>query len=161
MTTIQQLNRRLGEALGYVRSGTEPRFCWKWAPSIPYWSTRLGNVWVLCQWQRPGMTEADWTKQFRGRFPYPANGMHHAHPETALPPGEVPTAELTQNYIRALDQQMTQSFAQQLSAVNQEMSDDQERDYVEWVDKVQDSNPAFSNFEPGKRGGHVSYGGIG
>jgi hypothetical protein len=31
---------------------------------------------------------------------------------------------------------------------------------VEWVEQVQDTNPAFSNFEPGKRGGHVSYGGV-
>jgi hypothetical protein len=161
MTQIQQLNRRLGETLGYVRSGTEPRFCWKWAPDIPYWSSRLGKVWVLCQWQKPGMSEADWNKQFGGRFPYPANGMHHAHPETALPAGEIPSAELTQNYIWALDRQMSESYARQLSAVNQEVEDDQERDYVEWVEKVQGSNPAFSNFDPGKRGGHVSYGGVG
>lgn len=160
MTHIDQLNRKLGDALGYVRSGTEPRFSWRWAPDIPYWASRLGKVWVLTQWQKPGMSEQEWRKQFGDRFPYPLNGMHHAHCETALPPGQIPTERLTQNYIWALDQQMSQSFEQQLSAVNAEMAEDKERDYVEWVDKVQDSNPAFSNPAPGSRGGHVSYGGI-
>ena len=160
MTLIDQLNRRLGDSLGYVRSGSEARFSWRWAPDIPYWASRLGKVWVLCQWQKPGMTEQDWRKQFGDRFPYPVNGMHHAHPETALPPGHVPSAALTQFYIRTLDEQMSRSFEQQLSAVNQEMTDDQNQNYADWVDKVQDSNPAFSNFAPGDRGGHVSYGGL-
>jgi hypothetical protein len=160
MTFIDQLNRRLGDSLGYIRSGTEPRFSWRWAPDLPYWASRLGKVWVLCQWQKPGMTEQQWQRQFGGRFPYPVNGMHHAQPETALAPGRLPTAELTQNYIWALDRQMSTSLTQQLCDVHNEVADDQERDYVEWVDKVQDSAPAFGNFDPGNRGGHVSYGGM-
>ena len=157
--TVEQLNRWLGDALGYVRSGSQPRFCWQWAPDIPMWAPRLGKVWVLCQWQKPGMTEDQWNKHFAGRYPYPYNGMHHAQAETALPPGRLPTQELTQNYIRALDWQMSQSFQNQLIAVNNEVAEDKERDYTEWVEYVQDTNPAFSNFAPGTRGGHVSYGG--
>jgi len=158
--TVDQLNRRLGDALGRVRSGTMPRFCWKWAPDLPYWSTRLGNVWVLCQWQRPGMSEAEWHSHFGGRFAYPRNGMYHAHEEAALPYRVFPTEALTDRYIRALDRQMSTSLIQQLCDVNQQLADDKERAYVEWVEKVQDSNPAFSNFAPGTRGGHVSYGGV-
>jgi hypothetical protein len=161
MTQVQQLNRRLGDALGYVRGGTEPRFCWAWAPDLLYWRSRLGKVWVLCQWQKPGMTPQQWRAVFGDRYPYPVNGMHHAQPETALPPGAIPTPELTQNYIWAIDRQMSTSFVQQFCDVNNEVADDKDRDYVDWVEKVQDSNPAFSNFEPGKRGGHVSYGGVG
>lgn len=157
---IEQLNRKLGDALGYVRGGSQPRFCWAWAPDLPYWQTRLGKVWVLAQWQRPGMPQEEWRKHFGDRFPYPETGMHHAHPETALEPGQIPTEGLTQNYIWALDRQMSQTFGQQLAAVNQEIEDDKDRDYVQWVEKVQDTNPAFSNFDPGHRGGHVSYGGI-
>ena len=157
--TIDQQNRKLGDALGYVRAGTEPRFCWKWAPTIPYWASRLGKVWVLCQWQRPRMTEKEWLMHFGGRYPYPVNGMHHAHPETALAPGREPTGELTQNYIWALDRQMSTSIVQQVCDVHNDIAADQDRDYAEWVDLVQDSNPAFSNFAPGNRGGHVSYGG--
>ena len=160
MTHIEQLNRKLGDALGYVRSGTEPRFCWRWAPTLPYWQARLGKVWVLCQWQRPNLTEAQWLKEFHGRYPYPASGMHHAQPETALPPGLAPNEALTQNYIWALDRQMSTSLVQQLCDVQNEVEADKDRDYVEWVDRVQNDNPAFSNFDPGARGGHVSYGGI-
>jgi hypothetical protein len=157
---IKALNQKLGDALGRVCSGTQPRFCWQWAPDLPYWRTRLGAVWVLCQWHRPFFTEQEWQHQFRGRFPYPANGMYHAHPETALPPGRVPTFELTQNYIWALDRQLSTSFISQLCASENAVQVEREQDYVEWVEQVQDSNPAFSNFEPGKRGGHVSYGGV-
>jgi hypothetical protein len=55
---------------------------------------------------------------------------------------------------------MSTSLANHLVASNNEVADQKERDYVEWVDFVQDTNPAFSNFEPGRRGGHVSFGGI-
>lgn len=158
---VRSLNRRLGDALGYVRGGTQPRFQWMWAPDIPYWSTRLGRVWVLCQWRRPGMSPADWDAQFGDRrIPYPAQGMHHAHPETALPPGEVPTIERTQFYIRMLDEQMSATFTDQLCAIQNEIAEDKQRDDTEWVEYVQNTNPAFSNFAPGARGGHVSYGGL-
>jgi hypothetical protein len=159
-STVKALNQKLGDALGRVCSGTQPRFCWKWAPDLPYWASRLGKVWVLCQWQKPFFSEQEWQQQFRGRFPYPSNGMYHAHPETVLAPGRVPTLELTQNYIWALDKQLSTSFISQLCASENAVKDEREQDYVDWVDEVQDSNPAFSNFEPGKRGGHVSYGGI-
>ena len=157
-SVIDQLNRRLGDALGYVRSGTQPRFRWQWAPDVPYWSTRLGPVWVLCQWRKPGMSRKDWDAQFGNRrIPYPANGMHHAHPETALPKGLAPNDALTQFYIRTLDQQMSTTLADHLCNVHNEVAERKAQDYVDWVDLVQDSNPAFSNFEPGARGGPVSF----
>jgi hypothetical protein len=159
-STVNALNQKLGDALGRVRSGTLPRFTWMWAPDLPYWATRLGKVWVLCQWRIPSMPESEWHKQFGGRLPFPSNGMYHAHPETAIAPGRTPTLEMTQNYIRALDQQMTTSYTSQLCAVNNEVTDAREQDYVEWVDQVQDTNPAFSNFDSGNRGGHVSFGGV-
>jgi hypothetical protein len=159
-TTVKSLNQKLGDALGRVCSGTQPRFAWKWAPDLPYWASRLGKTWVLCQWQAPVLSEQEWQTQFRGRLPYPANGMYQAHPETMLAPGRLPTFELTQNYIWALDRQMSTSFVTQLCDVQNEVADDRDRDYVEWVDQVQDTNPAFSNFDSGKRGGHVSFGGI-
>jgi len=55
---------------------------------------------------------------------------------------------------------MSTTVVDQLCDVLNEMEEYREQDYVEWVDQVQNQNPAFSNFEPGKRGGHVSYGGI-
>lgn len=137
---VERLNRRLGESLGMVRSGTLPRFCWAWAPDIPYWSTRLGPVWVLTQWQKPGMTEQDWHKHFEGRYPYPSNGMHHALPESALAPGILPTEKLTQNYIWALDRQMSTTFAKELSSVNDDMARQEQQRDDEWTEYVQNQN---------------------
>jgi hypothetical protein len=156
---IAYLNQRLGDALGRVRGGSLPRFCWIWAPDVPYWARQLGKVWVLCQWRKPSITEKQWQHAFQGRYPYPANGMHHAHPETALPEGEAPTLERTQFYIRALDEQMTTSLTQQLCDVNNEMVEHKQQDDQEWSDFVDDTLPAYANYEPGRRGGHVSYGG--
>lgn len=160
MTLIDQLNRKLGDALGYVRGGTEPRFMWKWAPDIPYWGKVVGPSWVLCQWGRPQWSRYDWKKEFGDRYPYPANGMHHAHPETALERGQLPNEYLTQNYIWALDIQMETSYEKQLISVNDDLAAQKERDDIEWIEFIQNTNPAFSNFDSGKRGGHVSYGGV-
>jgi|SRR5581483_4652674 len=157
---VEQLNRRLGDALGYVCAGTKPRFSWQWAPDLPYWRTRLGGVWVLCQWIRPLMSPEQWAREFDGRYPYPAEGMFHPHTETALSPGNVPDERLTQNYIRVIDLQMSTTFAEQLIAVEDDLARDKERNELEWVEYVQDQNPAFSNPSPGSRGGHVSFGGF-
>lgn len=159
MTRIEHLNRRLGQTLGYVCGGTLPRFCWKWAPELPYWRTRLGKTYVLCQWKRPEMSEREWALHFQGQFPYPGNGMYHPFSETAVRESAL-TEELNQNYMRALDQQMSQSFQRHYAAIKDEIERDREADDVRWVEYVQDQNPAFSNFAPGQRGGHVSYGGI-
>lgn len=136
-----------------------PRFCWMWAPDLPYWRTRLGKVYVLCQWQRPGMSEWEWVARFGGRYPYPANGMYHPFSETAVS-GPSLTDELNQNYIRVIDGQMSRSFQSHLSEVNEEVGKDRENDQTRWTEYVQDMNPAFSNFSFGKRGGSVSFGGI-
>jgi hypothetical protein len=154
---VKQLNRALG-VLGYVRGGLLPRFCWMWAPDIPYWSTRLDKVYVLCQWQRPEMSEWEWNRHFAGRHPYPANGMYHPFSETAIPASSL-TEELNQNYIRVLDLQMSRSFAAHLSEVNAEVEKDREDDQTRWTEYVQDMNPAFGNFAPGTRGGFLSFGG--
>lgn len=158
--TVKALNQKLGDALGYVCSGTQPRFAWKWAPDLPYWRSRLGKVFVLCQWMSPHFTEQQWVAQFQGRFPFPSNGMYHPHAETALSPGSIPTFHLTQNYIWALDRQMSTSLVSQVCDSENAVKDEKDRDYREWVDFVQDTNPAFSNFDWGNRGGHVSYGGV-
>lgn len=69
---INILNRRLGEALGLVCSGSIPRFAWKYAPDEPFfvydrdnrtllkkcWADApaaglgtLGRVWLLAEWK--------------------------------------------------------------------------------------------------------------
>jgi hypothetical protein len=156
---VETLNRHLGQSLGHVRSGTLPRFCWKWAPDLPYWHTRLGKAYVLCRWERPNVSEAEWVRRFGGRYPYPANGMYHPFSETAVPAHSL-TEELNQNYIRVIDGQMSRSFASHMSEVNEEVGKDRESDETRWTEYVQDMNPAFSNYDYGKRGGSVSFGGV-
>lgn len=160
MTQIDQLNQRFGDALGYVRGGTVPRFCWKYGPELPYWRSRLGKVWVLAQWKRPEVTVQEWQTKFAGRYPYPETGMYHPHSEAKLAPGRLPSQALTEYLIRTLDQQMSTSYMTHLCNVQNEIAIDREADYWQWFDRVQDSAPAFNNFAPGARGGHVSYGGV-
>jgi hypothetical protein len=173
MTHIDQLNRRLGDSLGYV--GINPRFAWKKASECFYfmrtaptsikhtrfcWSDRIGNVWLIAQFRPPAMDEAAWAHTFNGEFPYPAQGQYYAHPETALPPGVEPTQEDTQAYIWSLTRQMDKSVAAHYREIDSEIQRDKARDYEQWVEKVQNMNPAFSNWDSGKRGGHVSFGGV-
>lgn len=182
MKDIEILNRRLGDALG--RCGMYPRFAWMLASEIFYyfrehahermerfcWADRIGPVWVLAQWRRPAWidqnggthetTREQWWSSFNGQFPYPERGAYYAHPETALPPGVKPTAEMTAGYIHSLDRQMAANYAEHKRRIDGEIAADAERLDTEWVETVQNSNPAFSNFEPGKRGGHVSFGGM-
>lgn len=160
MTRIDLLNQRLGERLGLVCGGTKPRFQWMFGPDMPYWRARLGKVWVLCSWQKPVMSERDWLKNMGDRFPYPANGMWHPNSETKLPPGVEPTEALTQMIIATIDRQMSQTFADHLRNVNDEMAADQAAFDLEWVEKVQNSNPAFNNWDWGSRASSVSFGGV-
>ena len=156
MSHIELLNRRLGERLGRVCGGTRPRFQWCWGPDMPYWRNRLGNVWVLCGWQKPALSEAEWAREFEGRCPYPSGGMWHPYAETQLPVGVEPSEPLTAWLMHVLDEQMSRTFADHLSTVNEEMVADKAADDERWVEQVQDSAPAFNNWEYGTRAGAVS-----
>ncbi len=187
MDRIDQLNRRLGEGLGLVKGGSMPRFRWVFSPDSVYymksetsydferkcWADRIGKVWMLAQWRMPTwfnpktneakvITEQEWWNRFHGMMPYPNNGEYHPHPETALPPGSLPTLDITQNYIWALDQQQSRGFFGHLDDVNVDLALEKARFRREvWVPMVQNDAPAFNNWDSGRRGGHVSFGGLG
>ena len=162
---IEILNSRLGERLGY--RGTHPRFAWKYAPELFYfwrqnyltgfvrqcWAQRLGKVWVLCQWRRPEMSQQQWWDSFHGEFPYPAQGMYYAHPETALAPGELPESEITQAHIHALTAQMSKNYATHLREVNADTARCEQADEDEWMEYATDFAPAFNNWNSGKKSG--------
>lgn len=145
--TIQQLNRRLGECLGLVCSGTLPRFKWMLATEDPYWGKKLGQRFVLAQWQPNKYTRFQWWEMFgEGRTYQPAG--YSVHSETALEFGVTPDEKLNQNYIRALDKQMQTTEAEQLTAVNEEIKARQDREYAEWVEMTQSLNySALDNSE--------------
>ena len=181
MTSIDLLNRRLGDALGRLPNGCS-RFQWVRASEAKYyvvrggavfeiaWSSRIGDVWILARWSEPTvfdpklqitkvMTEESW-RETLGNIPYPRNGTWRGYPETALPPGEYPTESRTANHIREADKQMSQDYADHLDAVNVEMKLDKEQQDSDWDRYVLGQVPASNNWASGQRGGSVSYGGI-
>lgn len=167
MTHIEQLNRRLREALGTGRGVTVPRFAWMNARDVFYywrpdhiqsfqrqcWADRVGSVWMLCQWRRPELTREEWWESFHGEFPYPDKGMYYAHAETALPFGMLPTSDLTQGYIWNLDQQMSMRYAEHLAAVNADVEKQNQSDEDAWFDYVADMEPAFDVWNSGTKCG--------
>jgi hypothetical protein len=148
MTHIDRLNRKLGESLGFVRGGTQPRFRWAWGPSLIFWSKHLSDQWVMTHWDKPNWPRDRWNQEFEGRYPYPENGMYHAYVEWALPVGQEPNDELTQKAIRALDAQMSTTFAKEMRSVNADMERQTQTVDDEWTEYVQNQNySAIDSYE--------------
>lgn len=182
---IEQLNKRLGEALGLV--GNEPRFSWKWSADINYytkageayervcWAGRIGKCWLLCQYQgqptsmdpntgqASPITKEQWWRSFRGFIPYPEK-VYKAHPETALIPGLEPSSELNAAYIVSLRRQIEMGFWQHLKEGEEELQKAREENQKEFFEEVDNWFPyGWKNgqaHEPGTRGAHISFGGI-
>ena len=108
-------------------------------------TSKVGRVWMLAQWRPPDQYGA---------------ARYHGHSETALAYRQFPTLEFTQQIAWVLDQQITTSYEEHLMTINQGLESQKESQYSEWVDYVQNFNPAFGNFAPGARGGHVSFPGV-
>jgi hypothetical protein len=184
MTPVETLNRRLADALGSIGCHL-PRFCWKRSTELFWyyrdnahsdfqrqcWADRIGVCWLLCQWRVPTgcdvstgtqyeLTEQMWFRMFRGSIPFPARGEYVAHPETQVPRGHEPTAELTQNYIWALDKQMQATYREKLTECKADLDAHHDAHWKRQYDEMADDWPAFGNAAPGTRGGFLSFGGI-
>jgi hypothetical protein len=183
---IEQLNRRLAEGLGMI--GGQPRFAWRFSPEVFYyyrpptalnferqcWAEQLGKAWMLCQYQEPKWTDHDgqqhritpegWFNACLGEFPYPANGHYVAHPETARMDGSPPTAEATAFYIATIREQMEKDHAAHLAESMERQAAIKLETEKEFMAMADDSFPAFwkngQGHEAGKRGAHVSFGGV-
>jgi len=175
---IQLLNQRLATELGALHG--HPWFQWAWAPDCTYyirrlnaphesytqhsWGERLGKAWVLVEWGPPPMSRAAWWSSFNGQFPYPDKGRAIVHTETALAPGFLPDAEVTQYYIHRINSQFSKSYASTLNEINEGLQQDKDACRREFLDMADDSFPAFwkggQGHEPGTRGAHVSFGGM-
>lgn len=181
MTAVDLLNRRLGEGLGFALSGTLPRFSWKFSTEVFWyfregvhenfqrqcWADRIGRVWLLCEWRLPTgfdastgqqypLNESHWWQMFKGAIPYPKGGSYNPYPETQLKPGELPTAERTQNYIWAIDKQMSGDYQEHLMECRDDLQQDHDTFRDNQIDEWMDAAPAFGNYDPGKRGGYLS-----
>lgn len=185
---VDILNRRLGESLGLVCGGSLPRFAWKWAPDQAHlvfdrddrtllkktWADSpapdggvLGGVWVLAGWRESA--NVDNCGYGDGiRVPFIRSAGYAPYFETALVPGQTPTAELNQNYIWALDQQLQASaefdrysFDNYMNDERYSMDRNKARDREDWLEQARtgyDANTgAFGNCEPGRRDGFFSF----
>lgn len=135
---------------------TDPKASYEMVPQV--WDER----WTLAMWQAPP-SRLEWEAQFKGQVPYPAQGYYVAV-DTAcdwiLEQGYEPNERITQYVINLRrkelamkEQGILESFqnATQRRAKEKEAAAD---------DFLTNKWTAFSNV-PGKRGGHVSFGGIG
>jgi hypothetical protein len=175
---IKLLNERLAAELGDLHG--HPWFQWAWAPDCYYyvrrakahyesytrysWADRIGKVWVMAEWGPPPMSREAWWHSVSGQFPYPEKGREVVHAETALAPGVMPDAELTQFYIHRINEQASKSYARTLSEITAGLDQDQLATRKEFLDYADEWFPAFwkngQAHEPGTRGAHVSFGGL-
>lgn len=190
MNDVAQLNRRLGESLGLVCGGMYPRFAWKWAPDQAYfiydrdnrtllkkcWADApapdggtLGKVWVLAEWRRNN--SYDQGESAKVRIPVTREFDYAPYFETALAPGRTPTAEINQNYIWAIGDQLARSAEHDPDSIHNYMAEEkytmdrnQARDSDAWQEasaaEYDEHVGAFSNTRPGTAGGFMSFGGL-
>lgn len=130
MTIIDNLNRRMGEHLGFP-NGNDPAYKWMEARDLQYyfrneahedwqrrsWADRLGNVWLLCRWTPPivymmgvpcELTRLQWSEMFGWSRPFPEKGEYKPLAETALKPGVIPDGRMTDFYICSIQRQLEQ-----------------------------------------------------
>lgn len=144
MTSVDLLNRRLGESLGRVCGGSLPRFAWKYAPDQPRyvydtddrtvlkksWADApapdggvIGKVWVLAEWRVSKV--ADHCGYGDGiRIAVTKEAGYAPYYETAIAPGRMPTDVLTANYISALRTMLGRSAEHQEDSFENYMGDE-------------------------------------
>lgn len=185
LSHIETLNRRLGERLGLVCGGTLPRFAWKYAPDLPRfmydtdnrtllkrtWADApapdgncIGKVWFLAE-HRPSKAIDHHGYSAAIRVPFIKEADYAPYLETALAPGMLPTAALTQNYIFAIDHQMQSSFENYMAEEKYTADRNKRREAEAWRETVRagfdQHTGAMGNCIPGTAGGFLSFGGVG
>lgn len=182
------LNRRLFERLGSVCGGSLPRFSWKYAPEelwITYstddrtllrktWADMaapdggtLGRVWVLAQWGKSKVFDHHGFGD-GARIPFVREWGYQPYVETALAPGHMPDAAITQQLMWLLDRQLAASAEHKEGSFENYMGDEA------WISRKNEEREkmanreraaaeydkytgAFGNLEPGRRAGFISF----
>jgi len=192
LTHIDILNRRLAESLGRVCSGTFPRYKWFYAPSMPHfvydsddrtllkrcWADApgpdgnpIGRVWVLAEWRRSRAFDHHGFGEGM-RVPFVREFDYAPYFETAIAPGQLPTAELNQNYIFALDFQLSRSaeirgdhsmdgwLAEERYTADRNGKIARNEHIESSAAEYDKHTGAFGNLQPGQIDGWMSWGGI-
>ena len=189
-SSIEILNRRLGEGLGFVCGGARPRFAWLFAPNQVWlvydrddrtvikksWADMpapnggtIGKAWVLGQW-RVSKAQDHHGYGDGVRVAVAREAGYTPHPETALSADSVPSDALTANYIRVIGDQMAKADSE--DPADEFMAEEK---YIADRNDVRDRNlnrersmhiyddnvGALGNCDVGVGGGFLSWGGIG
>ena len=185
MNHIDILNRRLGESLGLVCGGSLPRFAWKWAPDMPWFTYDLdgmtvvkkcwadmaapdggvvGPVWILAEWRVSKAFDHMGLKD-GVRVARTHDAGYAPYFETAMARDRVPTDELTANYIWAIRQQMENSFETYMGEEKWTADQNDRRSRNENLERAATEYDkyvgGFGNLEPGLKDGFLSWGGVG
>lgn len=190
MISVDILNRRLGEALGY--RGAQPRFSWRYAPDELWftfdrddrtllkrtWAHRpgpaggvIGRAWVLAEWRRSQVFDHFGFGDGM-RVPFIREFGYEPYMETVLPEGAAPTDELTANYISAIRWQLDQSAEQKEDSFGNWMAEeawtsqkngerDRDVNRERAAAEYDKYTGAYGNLQPGQIDGWMSFGGLG
>lgn len=126
-----------------------------------------GDVWCLAQWKP--FDESQWSLMFGASCPWNGKGFYMPlEGRTAdgsngvfLKPGQSPNLQMTETLVRLLRRELAttpESRDAEYEAAKKATDDN----VAKQIDaEFDDLYPAFGNDNPGARGGHVSYGGVG
>lgn len=163
--TLTRLNRRLGDARGR-NPRNEPVYRWVHSSEL-FYPDREGSAyvqrrqieedrWLVAMWQPP-LPESQWKAQFPD-IGYPAQGIYYATDQILLE-GIEPNDTITEDVAGRIKAIGCMTFADCLRDIERqrEARDATQKRIIS--DFVDDACCAFDHV-PGRRGDHVSFGGI-
>lgn len=163
---LNELNRRLGDIRGR-NPHNDPIYRWIHSRDLRYPLDLGGGFyemarqieddrWVVAMWQPP-MPEDQWKSQFPS-IGYPHKGMYYAT-DLMLKVGQEPTdftTDTVAGYIKAHGCKKMRDFIEEVKDAR-ERRERAQKSVIS--DRIDDACVAF-NHVPGRRGDHVSFGGI-
>lgn len=90
----------------------------KWT-KMTYADRKGPNIWMLCKWTPPAMSETEWINKYGMELEYPAKGAL-APTDVAMKPGVKPTMALTRDLVGMIREQMEEDYADHLARVTAE-----------------------------------------
>lgn len=81
-----------------------------------HWADRIGNVWMLVQWEAPQMSETEWVNTFGVAMPYPAKGTF-VPTNVVLGFGVKPDDAITRIIIGSVKEQLNDDLNDHLALV--------------------------------------------
>lgn len=162
---LKKLNRRLGDLRGCNPHG-QPVYKWFHSRDLTYpvktqsgyehWRQVEEDRWLVAKWMPP-MPRSEWELQFPD-LGYPAQGIYYAT-DLILTPGMEPNDTITDQAAGMLKINEHKTMRDHLDDIERarERNDRAQRNRIS--DIIDNEWTAF-NHVPGRRGDHVSFGGI-